>query len=608
MLLVLLPLAFAQNPFMGSQSGNLSDLSAYSGNTTIVPEAESDSNLRHDYLHAPSLNQDMGLRYLAIPTTDDMRITPDTDTNSPVYSVDCTTQQPLALSYPPYTDNYHQGALTGSTTYSNGSTSLYSPATSLYSMPDIKPRLSSFSASSPGMSRSPALPHLGSPIATRDLYASATPNYRRGSDLLLSRSPALGSVRGAPLSPSESRSGFTSPTSMDSTLHISGEGSPPLRPTHVMHQFQTVDGQIIRPEIYGKIDKGFFIADNDWTCYRRNYFALQCSYTLLPHIPNGPLHLVQSGGHSPSILGFAISISAVVDGQHGKVIELVQHTPKRDKGPQLKPERIPIAPKQPQLGIFGDGGLGNSSRSLFDQSFGPNPGQTATEATFERIQFKNATANNGKRRAAQQYYHLVIELFADLGSHHSSHDRWVKVATRMSAPMVVRGRSPGHYQSERRESNASIGPGGSGAGGSGTFSPGGSLRVGDLGTVSSTMLNSSSYGSNYDPRSHHYSRLMDLRIPMDPTVSSEDTRDFCEHDGFLYYPSPMNEGQERRYPLPRVTEEPRIKSEFSQNNGYSLPSLTSGIDSLPRHCGRWEGVQGSSAYFPSVTLQHEMSI
>lgn len=462
--------------------------------------------------------------------------------------------------------------------------------------------------SSPGMSRSPAHAHLGLPITTRDLYTSATPSYRRSSDLLLSRSPALGPVRGVPLSPAESRSGFTSPTSMDSTLQAPGEGSPPLQPTHVLHQFQTVDGQIIRPEIYGKIDKGFFMADNDWTCYRRNYFALQCSYTLLPNIPNGSLHLVQSTGHSPNILGFAMSISAVVDGQNGKAIELVQHTPKRDKGPQLKPERIPIAPKHPQLGMFGDSGIGSSSRSLFDQSFGTNPGQTATEATFERIQFKNATANNGKRRAAQQYYHLVIELFADLGSHHSSQDRWVKVATRMSAPMVVRGRSPGHYQSERRESNASIGPGGSGAGGSGTFSPGSSSRAGDMGTVSSSMLSSTGYGSNYDPRTHHYSRPTSLHIPMEPTLSAEDSRNIEETNGYMYFPSPIYEGQEQRYHLPRVSEEPRIKSEFSHSNGYSLPSLTGSIDGLPRHCGRWESVQSSSAYFPSTTLQHEMSI
>jgi hypothetical protein len=191
-------------------------------------------------------------------------------------------------------------------------------------------------------SRSPALPHLSTP---RDIYTGATPHLRRASDLL-SRSPsASGALRGVPLSPSSS-GGFQSPTNMENSL--GGQGaSPPLEATEVLHQLQSSDGQFIKPEIFGKIDKGFFMADNDWTCYRRNYFSLNCSYTLHPAIPNGNLHLVQHGGATAQIHGFALSIAAVVDGRDGKSIELVQHTPKRDKGPQDKPARIPVAPRPP---------------------------------------------------------------------------------------------------------------------------------------------------------------------------------------------------------------------------------------------------------------------
>jgi meiosis-specific transcription factor NDT80 len=354
--------------------------------------------------------------------------------------------------------------------------------------PVLRPRADNVSNSSPGMApptRSPALPHLQSPPTARDLYTSATPHLRRASDIL-SRSPssnvgtALRSA-GAPLSPS-STSGFTSPT-MDASNTLSPNASPPLNPTEVIHQLQASDGQVIRPEIFGRIDKGFFMADNDWTCYRRNYFSLNCSYTLSP-LPNGTIHLLHHGGSSPQVYGFALSIAAVVDGRDGKSIELVQHTPKRDKGPQEKPARIALAPRPPpSAGLYPSSDL----RGIYDSGFGQNPNQPATEATFERIQFKNATANNGKRRAAQQYYHLLVELFADIGpqsrqggsSHASSsseeNGRWIKIATRMSAPMVVRGRSPGHYQSERRGSNASTGPGGSGgAGGGGSYTPSGS--------------------------------------------------------------------------------------------------------------------------------------
>jgi meiosis-specific transcription factor NDT80 len=73
---------------------------------------------------------------------------------------------------------------------------------------------------------------------------------------------------------------------------------------------------------------------------------------------------------------------------------------------------------------------------------------TATSHTFERIQFKNATANNGKRRAQQQYYHLKAELWADIRLDHTRIPVWVKVAHRVSNPVVVRGRSPSHYKNE----------------------------------------------------------------------------------------------------------------------------------------------------------------
>jgi len=393
---------------------------------------------------------------------------------------------------------------------------------------------------------------------------------------------------------------------------LGGQGaSPPLHPTEVIHQLQASDGQVIRPEIFGKIDKGFFMADNDWTCYRRNYFSLNCSYTLHPSIPNGKIHLIQYGGSSPQVHGFALSIAAVVDGRDGKSIELVQHTPKRDKGPQDKPARISLAPRPPPSLMYGDSGLGSSSRSLYDQGYGQNPGQPATEATFERIQFKNATANNGKRRAAQQYYHLLVELFADVGAQHP--DRWVKIATRMSAPMVVRGRSPGHYQSERRGSNASTGPGGSGgAGGGGSYTPsGGASRTpGDINMSGTTsMLPSSNYGGSYDTRSHHYrSNIPPLQIPLEPTLSAEEAKSIEESPCYLYYPGAIYEGHEARYQLPSVSEySTKIKQEYN-SSGYMLPSISSTQDTLGRNCGRWEGMAESKGYFPTALIQHEMNI
>ena len=65
-----------------------------------------------------------------------------------------------------------------------------------------------------------------------------------------------------------------------------------------------------------------------------------------------------------------------------------------------------------------------------------------TLLSFERLQFKHATANNGKRRASQEYFAILVEVWAKI---RSISEPWTLIATRKSAPVVVRGRSPGHY-------------------------------------------------------------------------------------------------------------------------------------------------------------------
>jgi len=394
---------------------------------------------------------------------------------------------------------------------------------------------------------------------------------------------------------------------MDSSV---GGACPPLNPTDIIYQLQGQDGVIYKPDIYAKIDKGFFLADKDWTCYRRNYFSLNCSYTIHPQIPNGPLHLVSNRGSGmETVNGFAMSIAAVVDGQEGKPIELVQHTPKRDKGPQQKPERVTLQPRPPQQhGAWGDNGLGGSSRGLYDnQGFNPAPNQPANEAVFERIQFKNATANNGKRRAAQQYYHIIVELFADMGPHHHP-ERWIKIATRMSVPMVVRGRSPGHYQGERRGSNASSGPGSGGASGGGSYTPSNISRTpGDMNIGgSSSIMSHSAFGSNFDGRSHNYrANVPNLSVPLEATMPTEVQKTFYETPGYSYQYGPIYDGQENRYQRSNASEynSARIKNEYGSSTHPTLPSLSS--------TGSWNDRWGSSLksepYFPQYST-HEINI
>ncbi|KAF9432232.1 meiosis-specific transcription factor ndt80 [Entomortierella beljakovae] len=118
------------------------------------------------------------------------------------------------------------------------------------------------------------------------------------------------------------------------------------------------------------------------------------------------------------VSGFSISITSKIASTEKK-IDLIQHTPKRDKGPQNVPGL---------RSIRGGGTL----------TVGTCPDSSVV--TFERVQFKTATANNGKRRAAQQFYILMIDLYA-----HTEDGQVYCVASSHSDALVVRGRSPGHY-------------------------------------------------------------------------------------------------------------------------------------------------------------------
>jgi len=225
---------------------------------------------------------------------------------------------------------------------------------------------------------------------------------------------------------------------------------PPFMETKTLHHIEDIEGSPVHAEIQAKIDKGFIQVDPEqgWECYRRNYFSVACSYSLKPfhHTNLENLRLRRCDDPMPrlyKIQAIAICISARVDGEHGKGFPLVQHRLKWEKGPISSLGRVKLMPRPL-------GSLGIDDSQTFDYepgyaSYAPTQQQSETIAIFDRIQFGKATANNGQRGAAQQYCHLLVELFAETLDRHSSGYEWVKFATSISAPIVVRGRSPRHY-------------------------------------------------------------------------------------------------------------------------------------------------------------------
>jgi meiosis-specific transcription factor NDT80 len=268
----------------------------------------------------------------------------------------------------------------------------------------------------------------------------------------------------------------TMPLATTSRLGSTHQDGPPFDDTIVIHPVITSRHHQLTPEIAASIQKGFFQVDGKWTCYRRNYFTVSCSFSFRTPSYDGPLYLQRHSNHlAEPINEFAVSISAKTAimnaNQESEVRALVQHTPKRDKATETIPGKVTIQPAPTPLlpnsaALSANATLYASSQQVsssllhdYNTTYSSTQHQAPPTAhTFERIQFQKATANNGKRRAQQQYFHIVVELSANVSrAGESAH--WVKIATKQSEPMVVRGRSPGHYKDNgRRDSTTSMDP------------------------------------------------------------------------------------------------------------------------------------------------------
>lgn len=401
------------------------------------------------------------------------------------------------------------------------------------------------------------------------------------------------------------------------TNRPSNSNTPPLSPIETMgtlHYSENPQAPM-KVDISGSIDKGFFQSDNEWTCYRRNYFNCICSFTLNPHYPNVPIQFVSSDTSHPTqtlqVYGFAMCISAVIADNDQHNIELIQHTPKRDKGPIANPDKVVLASKQGSgphhpLSMYNDSSGVGATRGMYtDGNYSSQSGApaTATEHTFERIQFKQATQNNGKRRAAQQYYHLLVELWGDTGN--QTAEQFVKIAHRKSAKMIVRGRSPGHYQTDRRGSHSS-GPGGgstgmgySGMGGMGDFTPGGMLGGGG------------GYGGGYDTRGGMYG-VRQHGLPAEAPVSTEDEKTLEDTKGYQYFPGTVydngadrvdmytNRGGSEASVVPHMATGMDIGGKMNPGDGLPRFFHPPPLASDRRSFGPFQGKPSSNGYYPTV--------
>lgn len=267
------------------------------------------------------------------------------------------------------------------------------------------------------------------------------------------------------------------------------------------------NNETVVPEIFVKADKNLFLANGKWTCYRRNYISAQISFKLSPLHPGGNLFLSEAGSSDVRVRALAVTLTAEED--KGEPIELVQHTAKRDKGPQFDVAVVNLRPINTAANVSPYQGATNMTGPVLtkqgDDAQQASATPPASHHTFERIQFKKATENNGQRRQPQGFYYLKVELLADIRADGAPVANWTTVAMTKSEPMVVRGRSPGHYKDPPKPRVCKEDPpSGGGAGAMANYGPyaGSSMAAQEYRGMGSYGGGSSNGGASYMAHQH----------------------------------------------------------------------------------------------------------
>lgn len=241
---------------------------------------------------------------------------------------------------------------------------------------------------------------------------------------------------------------------------------PQFTPTIIQNPVLTSTGEALVPTITPRIDRGFERIDDEWVGYKRNYFTLVSSFQF-----QGLSFLKFAADHyyvidpetqlKTRIKYFGIRLTSKC-AEDGSSVVLVQHTAKRDRGPQFEPPTFPAVPsalpdhtiireaanvrntsKIAKLNriFFFDRDIHNEDVSLSIKGLQGYPADKIIKvARYERIQF-SSSINYKKPALNNKRFKLLVELVGV-----TSLDTTISLAYTETPPLIVRGRSPSNYQ------------------------------------------------------------------------------------------------------------------------------------------------------------------
>ncbi|TKA80548.1 hypothetical protein B0A55_01998 [Friedmanniomyces simplex] len=184
----------------------------------------------------------------------------------------------------------------------------------------------------------------------------------------------------------------------------------------------------------------FFLAESPWaapgetlpqptelTCYRRNLFQITGEITL----PRMLRYLMTEQGEQIPIIGQELMISATesTEGNAVKIISVPWKTPANPNPPVVE-EKVEREPPSIPLDLM--------NVQEVDTDFASFPFQ------WKRLQFRIATANNGRRKELQQHFVVRLKVIATLATGGK-----IPICEVRSGPIIVRGRSPRNFQARK---------------------------------------------------------------------------------------------------------------------------------------------------------------
>ncbi|KAK5107862.1 hypothetical protein LTR62_000622 [Meristemomyces frigidus] len=184
----------------------------------------------------------------------------------------------------------------------------------------------------------------------------------------------------------------------------------------------------------------FFLAESPWaaagdgpvqpnelTCYRRNLFQITGEITL----PRTLRYLMTEQGEQIPIMGQELMICATesTEGNPVKIISVPWKTPS-NSNVQLAEDKAEREPPFIPLDLL--------SGQEIDTDLANFPFQ------WKRLQFRIATANNGRRKELQQHFIVHLRIVAVLANGSK-----VPICEVHSGAIIVRGRSPRNFQARK---------------------------------------------------------------------------------------------------------------------------------------------------------------